>query len=58
MMTHFANAIVASRVHIRTSTSNTSPIIASHFAEPLAKGEPNRKKIALTALSDKVRELI
>jgi hypothetical protein len=26
--------------------------------EPLAKGEPNRKKIALTALSDKVRELI
>jgi pyruvate dehydrogenase (quinone)/pyruvate oxidase len=31
---------------------------AVHFAESLAKGEPNRKKIALTALSDKVRELI
>jgi pyruvate dehydrogenase (quinone) len=31
---------------------------ALHFAESLAKGEPNRKKIALTALSDKVRELI
>jgi pyruvate dehydrogenase (quinone) len=31
---------------------------AAHFAESLARGEPNRKKIALTALSDKVRELI
>jgi pyruvate dehydrogenase (quinone)/pyruvate oxidase len=31
---------------------------AIHFAESLARGEPNRKKIALTALSDKVRELI
>lgn len=31
---------------------------ALHFAESLARGEPNRKKIALTALSDRVRELI
>jgi pyruvate dehydrogenase (quinone) len=31
---------------------------ALHFAESLAKGEPNRKKIALTAISEKVRELI
>ena len=31
---------------------------ALHFAESLARGEPNRKKIALTAISDKVRELI
>ena len=31
---------------------------ALHFAESLARGEPNRKKIALTALSDKVREMI
>ncbi len=31
---------------------------ALHFAESLAKGEPNRTKIALTALSDKVREMI
>jgi pyruvate dehydrogenase (quinone)/pyruvate oxidase len=31
---------------------------ALHFAESLMKGEPNRKKIALTALSDRVRELI
>ncbi|HET7442359.1 MAG TPA: thiamine pyrophosphate-dependent enzyme, partial [Terriglobales bacterium] len=31
---------------------------AVKFAESLARGEPNRKKIALTALSDKVRELI
>jgi pyruvate dehydrogenase (quinone) len=31
---------------------------ALHFAESLARGEPNRKKIALTALSDTVRELI
>ncbi len=31
---------------------------ALHFAESLMKGEPNRGKIALTALSDKVRELI
>ncbi len=31
---------------------------ALHFAESLARGEPNRGKIALTAMSDKVRELI
>jgi pyruvate dehydrogenase (quinone) len=31
---------------------------ALHFAESLARGEPNRKKIALTTLSDKVREVI
>ena len=31
---------------------------ALKFAESLARGEPNRSKIALTALSDKVRELV
>jgi len=31
---------------------------AVHFAESLARGEPNRKKIALTALSDKIREMV
>jgi pyruvate dehydrogenase (quinone) len=31
---------------------------AAHFAESLAKGEPNRGKIALTVLADKVRELV
>ena len=31
---------------------------ALHFAESLARGEPNRKKIALTTLSDRVREMI
>ncbi len=31
---------------------------ALHFAEALARGEPNRSQIALTAVSDKVRELI
>ena len=31
---------------------------AAHFAESLIRGEPNRGQIALTALSDKVRELI
>lgn len=31
---------------------------ALHFAEALARGEPNRSKIALTAFGDKVRELI
>ena len=31
---------------------------AVHFAQSLARGEPNRKKIALTAISDKLRELI
>ncbi len=31
---------------------------ASKFAQSLARGEPNRDKIALTVLSDKVRELI
>lgn len=31
---------------------------ALRFAESLARGEPNRKKIALTTISDQVRELI
>ena len=31
---------------------------AAKFAQSLARGEPNREKIALTVLSDKVRELI
>jgi pyruvate dehydrogenase (quinone)/pyruvate oxidase len=31
---------------------------ASKFAQSLARGEPNRAKIAWTVLSDKVRELI
>jgi pyruvate dehydrogenase (quinone)/pyruvate oxidase len=31
---------------------------AEHFAEALIKGTPNRKQIALTIASDKVRELI
>ena len=31
---------------------------AEHFAESLVRGEPNRDKIALTVLSDKVHELI
>lgn len=31
---------------------------AFHFAESLVRGEPNRERIALTALSDKVRELV
>jgi pyruvate dehydrogenase (quinone) len=31
---------------------------AIKFAESLARGEPNRGKIALTALADKVRELV
>jgi pyruvate dehydrogenase (quinone)/pyruvate oxidase len=31
---------------------------AEHFAESLMRGEPNRKKIALTVLEDKVKELV
>ena len=31
---------------------------ALKFAESLARGEPNRGKIALTVASDKVRELV
>jgi pyruvate dehydrogenase (quinone) len=31
---------------------------ALHFAESLARGEPNRKTIALTAVADRVREVI
>jgi pyruvate dehydrogenase (quinone) len=31
---------------------------ASKFAQSLARGEPNRSKVAWTALSDKVREMI
>jgi pyruvate dehydrogenase (quinone)/pyruvate oxidase len=34
------------------------PKQALHFAESLLRGEPNREKIALTALSDKVREMV
>jgi pyruvate dehydrogenase (quinone)/pyruvate oxidase len=34
------------------------PKQALHFAEALAKGTPNAKRIALTAVADKVRELI
>jgi pyruvate dehydrogenase (quinone)/pyruvate oxidase len=30
----------------------------AHFAESLLRGEPNRQKIALTVLGDRVRELI
>lgn len=30
---------------------------AKNFADALLKGQPNRKKIALTAIADKVREL-
>ncbi len=35
-----------------------TPEQAKHFAESLIKGEPNREKIALTVMADKVRELI
>jgi pyruvate dehydrogenase (quinone) len=31
---------------------------ALHFAEWLARGQANRRQIALTALSEKVRELV
>jgi pyruvate dehydrogenase (quinone)/pyruvate oxidase len=31
---------------------------ALHFAESLARGEPNRGKIALIALEDRVKEMI
>jgi len=31
---------------------------AMHFAQALLKGEPNREKIALTVISDKVREMV
>jgi len=34
------------------------PKQALHFAEGLAKGTPNARRIALTVLSDKVRELV
>ena len=34
------------------------PEQALRFAESLARGEPNRGKIALTVASDKVRELV
>jgi pyruvate dehydrogenase (quinone) len=31
---------------------------AVKFAESLLRGEPNREKLALTALADRVRELV
>jgi len=31
---------------------------AAHFAQSLARGEPNRSKIAWTVLADKVREIV
>lgn len=34
------------------------PEQAIHFAESLAKGEPNRKEIALTVLANKVKEMV
>ncbi len=34
------------------------PEQALHFAESLAKGEPNRKEIAMTVIADKVKEMI
>lgn len=34
------------------------PEQALHFAESLAKGEPNRKDIALTVIADKIKEMI
>jgi pyruvate dehydrogenase (quinone)/pyruvate oxidase len=34
------------------------PEQALRFAESLARGEPNRSKIALTGASDKVREVV
>ena len=30
---------------------------ALHFAESLAKGQPNRKEIALTVLTNKVKQM-
>jgi pyruvate dehydrogenase (quinone)/pyruvate oxidase len=35
-----------------------TPDQALKFAESLARGTPNRKQLALTILSDKVRELV
>jgi pyruvate dehydrogenase (quinone) len=34
------------------------PQQALHFAESLAKGQPNRKEIALTVIADKVKEMV
>ena len=34
------------------------PEQAIHFAEAMVRGEPNREKLALTVLSETVRELI
>ena len=31
---------------------------ASKFSESVVRGEPNRKEIALTVMSDKVKELV
>ncbi|HYL12446.1 MAG TPA: hypothetical protein VEV41_05400 [Terriglobales bacterium] len=41
-----------------TLISTFSCIGAPAATSSLARGEPNRKKIALTTLSDKVREVI
>jgi pyruvate dehydrogenase (quinone) len=38
--------------------AKVKPSQAAHFAESLLRGEPNRGKIALTAFSDTVRELV
>jgi pyruvate dehydrogenase (quinone)/pyruvate oxidase len=35
-----------------------TPEQALHFAQALVRGEPNREKIALTVLSDKVRQIV
>jgi len=38
--------------------AKVTPTQALHFAESLAKGTPYAGKIALTALTDRVRELV
>ena len=40
------------------ATVERSKAAAAKFAASLAKGEPNRSKIALTVLEDKIRELV
>jgi len=38
--------------------AKTKPKQALHFAESLARGEPDRMKIVTTIAEDKVRELV
>jgi hypothetical protein len=59
MTTTVADVLVSARRRSASCRSaETTLAQMKHLAEALIRGEPNRQEIALTALADKVREII